>query len=1239
MKINFNGSSSIQQEGLVSKILLVMKLTLPLLLLFCIQVSAHVEAQSITYSKNNVSLSKVFNVIRDQTGYEFLYNSTMLKNNPKADVYFHKTPLKSALNKVFKNQPLTYAIVGETIVVKKRSTPSLLSAEDMKPFPQHEVSGTVVDSASGEPLAGVSIKVKGSQIGTSTDNNGSFSLTIPENAVIQVRYLGYKPKEIKVGNKSTLSIILSSISTGLSQIVVTGYRTINKKLFNGSSSTLKASDIERPGMSNISQMLEGEFAGVSMQNVSGTFGAAPKLRIRGASSLSGDNKPLWVIDGVIQEDVVNISNEALSTGDMNTLLGSSVAGIDPEDIEDITILRDAAATALYGARAMNGVVVVTTKKGRNTEGKARINYQLNLTRYIKPSYADFDVLNSADQMSVMMELVNKGYYQMPGIINGSDGGVFYKMYKEIGTYDPVTKTYQLRNDKASMNEFLSRYANANTNWFDIIFKNSLKQKHSLSITSGTKNFSTYASLSFLNDAGQTIGNKVQRYTGNVKVDFNLGSKFTGEIKTTGSVRNQRAPGTQDQQSEPVYGTYLRGFDINPYNYAVNTSRMITAYDENGDLEYFRKNYAPFNIINELNTNYMKLNNIDFSVQGKFGYQIIPELKYSILGSYRYVKAETQTYILENSNMVQAYQAAENPTTIGSNEYLYDNPDDAYGYPMVVLPSGGFYNVNMNNLKSYYIRHELNYNQTFNDVHTVTAYAAMEARNSDRQYEFFNGVGYQFENGGLVNPYYMYFKEAGEEGKPYFGMSPGTDRFLAYMIQATYGYDNKYILTPSLRYDGSNKMGKSKTARWLPTWNIAGKWNVFRENFWPKNHIVTSALVRASYGITGNIGSATNSAAVFYNQISRRPYLNDQETLTYISSLENSQLTWEKSKDLDIGLELGFMRNRFYLMFDYYNRDIYDLIGTIKTSGIGGQYEKTGNYATLHGRGMELTLSGRVIDTRDFVWNARFNVAHNKNKITRLDVDPSIWRAVSPNGAPVKEYPQRGLFAVEFAGLDHYFGYPKYIGTPEEGKTGVEKPVTTYVNLQSDKIDNLKYMGPIDPITTGGFYNSFRYKNFVITALLKFSYGNVLRLPANIAATYSDMRSMTKDVLNRWLMPGDEKKTTVPALMDGVSQQQIVDNNGGDVDAVYPYNLYNYSDERVVSGDYIKLSSLTLSYSLPKALYSRWGLTQASFTVAANNIWTLYADKRLNGQDPEFMASGGVALPQPKQVTLSLKIGL
>jgi len=315
---------------------------------------------------------------------------------------------------------------------------------------------------------------------------------------------------------------------------------------------------------------------------------------------------------------------------------------------------------------------------------------------------------------------------------------------------------------------------------------------------------------------------------------------------------------------------------------------------------------------------------------------------------------------------------------------------------------------------------------------------------------------------LVSPYYMYFKQAQESVDPYFGMNTGVDRYLAYFMQLQYSYKDKYTLIPTIRYDGSNKMGRSKTARWLPTWSISGNWNIHREDFWTKNEILNSAVLRGSYGLVANVNGATNSAATFYNQISRRPYVKDQETQIFISSLENSELTWEKSKDLNIGLELGFLKgNRILFVVDYYDRKIKDLIGPLNTSGIGGQFVKRGNYGTMKANGIEFTLNGRVIQGNKFNWTSRVNLAFNKSKITRLDNQPQVWTAINANGAAVKGYPQRGLFSIKFAGLDHNYGYPTFI-SPADANIR-----TTQISFQGTVLDNLVYNGPIDPTTAGG----------------------------------------------------------------------------------------------------------------------------------------------------------------------------
>lgn len=1093
-----------------------------------------------------------------------------------------------------------------------------------------ELKGIVLDE-DGVAVSGASVLVNRTNKGDITDLEGRFTIRVQKGDKIVVSFVGKLNYTFTWDGKPTTRITLQTDPKSLDAVVVsTGYQNLNRKLFTGAATRINAKDVERTGLADATKMLEGQVAGLSLQNVSGTFGAAPKLRIRGATSLSGDNKPLWVVDGIILEDVVNISNEALSTGDASTLLGSSVAGINPDDIESFNILKDAAATAMYGARAMNGVIVVTTKKGRASNGAPRISYTGNFSTYLKPQYSEFDILNSADQMALMIELLNKGYYQIPSASRGADGGIFYKMYNNLYDYHPDTDSYELRNDKPSRNEFLNRYANANTDWFDVLFRNALIQEHSLSISSGGDKVQNYASASFMKDNGITIGNSVDRFTGNFRSNFKFSNKFRGELLTAGTVRNQRAPGTSNQQSDPVYGSYYRGFDINPYNFVQNTSRLITQYDENGKDEYFIRNFAPFNILNELNTNYMKLRSLDIKVQLGLKYNFTPGLTYSLDGALRYVKAEQQTFILENSNMVQSFRKTGDATTVGENPNLYEDPDWPNNLPISVLPEGGFYKIATNSLRNFYFRQNLEYDATFRDDHKLNLFGSMEVRSTDKQNEFFDGVGYQYENGGLVNANHFYFKQAAETGKPFFGMGYNYERFIAYMFRGAYSYQGKYSVNFTSRYDGSNQMGKSRVSRWLPTWNISGAWDIDQEDFWFKKGWFSSARVRATYGLVASTGNATNSAAVFYNMIARRPYANDQETLTFISNLENSELTWEKNREVNLGFDLGFLSDKVIVNIDLYHRNIYDLIGPIQTSGIGGEYTKLGNYATMNSKGAEFTISGYPVKTKQFAWRTLFNIAYNKNKITKMEIAPNIWRSVSSNGGPVLDHPQRGLFSIQFAGLDHYYGYPKFVGS--------DKLPTTYIDLQSNDLSYLKYEGPIDPVLTGGFYNQVSYKGFTLAGLLKYSFGNVLRLTPRIANTYSDMSSMTKDMRNRWVLPGDEEFTSIPAIMDPLSFTKIVDAEGGQVDARYPYNAYNYSTERVVKGDYIKLAQLSLSYQLPRAFYERLKMTNATIAAVANNILVLHADKRLNGQDPEFYASGGVALPVPKQLTFSLKVG-
>ncbi len=1215
------------------KILRIMRIGIWLLFSFVTAVQANGIAQNVTLNFKNANISTVFDEISKQTDMKFLYPNTVVEKAQRVNVSVNNISIEEALNQLLAKEGMSYSIIANTVSVKLSEKQGGVSSINVL---QQKITGTVRNT-NNELLGGATVTVKGTTRSVTTENNGSFEISATSEDVLLISYVGHNGEEVVVGDRTNISITLTESASEIEtvEVVATGYQKLDRKFFTGSTSKVTAEDSERSGVPDITRMLEGQAAGVSIQNVSGTFGAAPKVRVRGATSLSGDNKPLWVVDGIILEDVVNISNEELSTGDANTLLGSSVAGINPDDIESFTILKDAAATAMYGARAMNGVIVVTTKSGKNTEGQANLNYSGTFTTYLKPNYSQFDIMNSAEQMSVLMEMENKGYFSHAGMSNVSNGGVFTKMYDLMYDYDEETDSFALKNTLDERLNFLGRYAEANTDWFDVLFRNSLLQEHSINATVGTEKAQTYVSTSFTSDNGQTLGDNVKRFTGNLRENINISDKVKFEMLINGSIRDQRAPGTLTRQSDPVYGSYSRDFDINPYSYALNTSRLMTPYNENGDLEYFTRSYAPFNIINELNTNYMDLKSIDLKVQGGLTYHVIPQLTYSVDAAYRYGMTERSHNIESQSNMASAFRANPNAVVNKNNKFLYDDPDFPNDPALIILPEGGFFNVNNNSLKNYYFRQNLEFNESFNSIHKLNFFGSMELRYTDRDRSNFEGVGYQYENGGLVNPNYRFFKKMSEAGDPYFGMSYGKDRSVAFMGRGAYNLLDRYSLNATVRYDGSNRMGLSRSVRWLPTWNLSGAWNVDEESFYPDNPYLSSVRLRGTYGLVANMGNANNSTALFYNRTTYRPYENEKETMVYISSLENSELTWEKLYEFNIGADLGIYDDKIDVTVDYYKRDIFDLLGNLKTSGVGGEKTKYANYGKMKSHGVELTIAGNPISEQDgFKWRTQFNFAINKNKVTRLEVNPNIWSLVRSEGAPMKGYAQRGLFSIAFDGLDSEYGYPTFVGTD-----GTNKEPYIYLQNTTD-VEHLVYHGPVDPVFTGGFYNRFSYKGFTLSGLITFAQGNAVRLQPTISSNYSDMNSMTKDMVNRWLFPGDENITNIPAITDEfTNSNNIIRPNGTSTNARYPYNAYNYSDQRVAKGDFIRLKNISITYELPTRWVNKAKLSHAQLALVGNNIALLYSDKRLNGADPEFFNNGGVAMPIPKQYTLSLKLGL
>lgn len=1076
------------------------------------------------------------------------------------------------------------------------------------------VRGTVVDE-NDIPVIGATVIVKNiPTLGTSTDARGEFQLKdIPANggSELQISFIGYKTQTVNMG--PNVKIKMQPDAQAVETVVVTGMTKTDKRLFTGASDQLVADDVKLSGLADISRGLEGRSAGVSVQNVSGTFGTAPKIRVRGASSIYGSSKPLWVVDGVIMEDVVDIDADALSSGDATTLISSAISGLNAEDIESFNILKDGSATSIYGARAMAGVIVITTKKGR--AGESRINYTGEFTYRMIPSYNDFNIMNSQDQMAVYEEMRAKGWLNLAEITNRSESGIYGKMYNLISSS-------QLDNTDDAIIGYLRQAEYRNTDWFKALFNNNVMHTHSVSLTSGTEKSYYYASLSAMYDPGWTKSSKVSRYTANLNATYNIFQNLKLNLISNASYRKQKAPGTLSSTTDAVTGTIKRDFDINPYSYAMNSSRTL---DKN---TYYTRNYAPFNILHELESNYMDLDVIDAKFQAELRWEPIKGLELSALGAVKYNASVQEHHITDESNQALAYRT-DSPTSVRDrNPFLYKDPDNPYAVKEVVLPVGGIYERDDRKMYSYDFRLSATYNTTIKNTHIINLFAGMEVNSADRHNTWFRGWGMQY-NMGMI-PFYDYriFKKGQEEGSDYYSLSDTYFRNNAYAFNATYSYKGRYTLNGTFRYEGTNKLGKARKSRWLPTWNVSGAWNMHEESWFEKIQPALSHFsLKASYSLTADRGpsSVTNSRVVIGAYNPWRPSAGDGESGLQINDLENASLTYEKKHELNLGADMGFLNNRINLVVDWYTRNNYDLIGDVTTQGIGGIITKMGNVAKMKSNGIEISLSTRNIKTKNFSWTTDFIYSHIHNEVTKLETSKRVMDLVSGSAFTLEGYPTRSLFSIPFMGLNE-IGIPTF--RDQNGEVS-----TTGINFQErENLSFLKYSGPMDPTDLGSFGNVFQWKGLKLNVFITYSFGNVVRLNPVFKYNYTDLVANPREFKNRWVVAGDEARTDVPAIL---SQRQYNDNN----DLSRAYSAYNYSSARIAKGDFIRMKEISLTYDFPKSLISKLRLHNLSVKFQATNLFLIYADKKLNGQDPEFFNSGGVAAPIPRQFTLTIRIGL
>lgn len=925
---------------------------------------------------------------------------------------------------------------------------------------------------------------------------------------------------------------------------------------------------------------------------------------RGQTSINQEVKPLWVLNGVILQDEIDLKPEDLVSEDAKLLIASAIPGLTAESIESFRVLKDASATAVYGPRAIAGVVEVVTKKG--AAGTSSFTYTNESTFRLIPTYDQYNIMNSQEQMSVIQELMQGGHYEFQNVVTQKNKGIVGRMYELFYELDRQGNSRVL-NTEAGRRAYLQEAERRNTNWFKQLFQTSVMQNHTLSFSSGNEKSTYYASLSLLSDPGWQKGNKLTQYATNLNANYNLSSKVRLGLITDLSYRDQTTP-IQDG-----------------YNYALNHSRTLNAKD------YYTTNYAPYNIFNEMDNAYIDTDIATLRIQGQLSWKITSKIEAILMGAIRYQNNTQKTEYKENSNWVLSYRAMPNTTVRDNNTNLYKDPNDPFALPVVVLPKGGIREKIDKTSLANNLRATLSYKDTFAEgLHSIALFGGFEMDNAKNTNDLNRNYGLLYNAGNYASFSYLMFKKLQEEFRNYYTVADTENNNQAFFANASYTLKGRYTANGTLRYDASNAFGPSRYLRWMPTWNAGLKWDVSQENFFASLKPLSHLSLKASFGVTAVAPSVSNSLAQLYIN---NPWRNStqRELGLEIQNIANHDLTYEKNQELNIGADLGFLDDRINLSVEWFHRHSYDLIGDIVTQGTGGFTTKKGNMAQMRIRGLEIGLETTNLKTADFSWKTSFIYSRAKNEITELLTTPTIrdmigysTSATSQGGFARAGYPLKSIFSVPFNGLNDR-GLPTFLNEYNQSTIGG-------IRFDSRNVDFLKYAGTLIPTDKGSFSNTFHYKGISLGVVLTYSYGNVVRL-RKLSNIYTDYGIVPRELNNRWQFAGDETKTNIPVVYTTFMQ-----NAYGYNEISQAYNTYDYSDIRIAKGDNIRLKEISLGYTFDKDFLRETRIRQLSVKLQATNLALLYADKRLNGDDPDYLVNGYTPI-SPKRLIFTLRVGL
>lgn len=1158
----------------------------------------------------NGTLVNVFENIQKQSEYRFMYSNQDVASIKNISIQREGVSVQEILDIVLKEHSLTYLIEDKIIFIKPQPQTSVV-----------KIRGRVTDEK-GEPLAGVTILIEGTYVGTTTDSNGNYIFTVPQKDNLNIIYsfIGMAPYKVPYTGQENINIVLKESTETMDEVVVTGYQTLRKSDVVGSVSTVKASDIMMPVYTSVDQMLQGRVAGMMVMNTSSRVGTSPKIRIRGTSTILGNQDPLWVVDGVIQPDPIPLNQNDLMVDDLKNILGNQISWLNPADIETVTVLKDASATAIYGSKAANGVIVITTKRGKQ-EGMT-VNYNGTFSFRSRPHYGLFNLMNSQERIQFSREAFAAGaiYNEAP--------------VASLNTYEGIMSMfYNKQITPQEAENAIHRLERTNTNWFDILTRNSFSHNHNLSVSGGSEKVVYNVSLGYSDQSGIEINNDAKNLSGRVNLGIQLHPKVHVDLSLVGSINK----------------TWGYAANVSPLEYATETSRSVLAYNEDGSRHFqgIRTNYAynenpvilGYNILNEIDHSYSLNKSSQINGNLNFSWDILPWLKYEFVGG-----------INNNIGTSEAY-AGEQTYYVASTYRGYDFGSEAYGserYKAAILPSGGELYNGSSDIQGWNIQNKITFSKTFQEDHRLNVLIGTEVTSTKTANKSQKMFGYVKERGeSVVKPTPLNeLVPIGSRPAPGLGLfeelyngngwlrnTLTTNQFSIFATLA-YSFKNRYVINASMRNDTSNRFGQDQNKRFDPTYSFGASWNVVQEP-WLQNisNIINQFNLRASYGIQGN---AVNSISpeLILRMDAIKPYYGDY--MSKISRIPNPHLSWERTKTWNFGLDIQVIQ-WISMNIEYYTKKSNNIVN----QAIALEYGRVGtevNGGRIVNSGIEYTLNITPIRTKDWAWTIGFNSSKNWNKAKTQSISEiSLQDYISGSSDKVlKEgFALSSFWSYDFKRLSSVDGSPEFNRLFQEDAQGnilKDENGAPLLKGVSEYTDMLVYSGKMEPDFTGGLTTRLRWKGLTFGANFSLLLGAKKRLPnpyPNLGNIPLSNVNLSKDLTNRWKKPGDEANSNIPGVYTGriTNYWRLQDGRTYNM-----YQMWGESDIMVANANFLRCQQMSLTWTANDKICAKMKVKTLSINAIMNNVFVV-ADKKFHGFDPELGDS-----IQPKTYSFGITVG-